>query len=179
VLIAVWAIFASVIRPGELLQRLPGPLRPAGVAGLIALTMLPNLVRALGEISEAQAVRGRTVRRLHDLVPLAVPLLSLSLERGLQLAEALAARGYGGRAGGWWSGDDERPGQRRRRHGGRLIIGGAATSLLLLSLARLMGDPALGYSAYPSLVAPAVSAWLVVASLMLLGPLVAVEGGWW
>jgi energy-coupling factor transport system permease protein len=94
-LLAVWAAFNTVVSQGELLRLIPRPLYLAGLIGSIALTFLPGLTRAAREIGEAQAVRGHRTRGVRDLPPLMVPLLNLGLERGLSLAEAMEARGFG------------------------------------------------------------------------------------
>jgi energy-coupling factor transport system permease protein len=107
VVLAAWAVFNAAVGQGDLLSLVPRPLYLAGAAGAIALTFVPGMLRAAREIGEAQAVRGHRARGWRDLPPLAVPLLSLGLERGLSLAEAMEARGFGATLGapgrsGWW-----------------------------------------------------------------------------
>lgn len=94
-ILAIWAVFNAVVSQGDLLRLTPRPLFLAGAAGSIALTFLPGMSRAVQQIGEAQAVRGHRVRGVRDLAPLAAPLLALGLERGLSLAEAMEARGFG------------------------------------------------------------------------------------
>jgi energy-coupling factor transport system permease protein len=60
----------------------------------IALTFAPLTVRQLQAIREAQAIRGHRMRGIHDWLPLFLPLLLSGLERALQLAEAMTARGF-------------------------------------------------------------------------------------
>jgi len=60
----------------------------------IALTFVPTTLRQFQAIREAQAIRGHHVRGLRDWLPLFLPLLVGGLERALQLAEAMTARGF-------------------------------------------------------------------------------------
>ena len=61
----------------------------------IAITFVPQTVTRFTEIREAQALRGHRVRRIGDLLPLIIPLLAGGMERSMDLAEAMEARGYG------------------------------------------------------------------------------------
>ena len=62
---------------------------------------MPTLERDARAITEAARLRGvalaegRWPGRLRRAAPLALPLLGSSLERGLDVAEAMTARGYG------------------------------------------------------------------------------------
>jgi energy-coupling factor transport system permease protein len=62
----------------------------------IALTFVPSTLRQWQQIREAQAVRGHRFHGWRSWLPLAVPLLTGGLERALQLAEAMTARGFAG-----------------------------------------------------------------------------------
>ncbi len=53
-------------------------------------------MRQFRQIREAQAVRGHRVRGWRSWLPLFMPLLTGGLERALQLAEAMTARGFAG-----------------------------------------------------------------------------------
>jgi energy-coupling factor transport system permease protein len=130
-ILAVWAVFNGVVSQGDLLSLTPRPLYLAGAVGSIALTFLPGMARAVEQIGEAQAVRGHRPRGPRDLAPLAVPLLNLGLERGLSLAEAMEARGFGNGSGrvdaaGASAAD---PGQRWLLPGVVLLAGGALAAL--------------------------------------------------
>jgi energy-coupling factor transport system permease protein len=67
----------------------------------IAARMLPTLTRDARGMHEAMSLRGRAVgagsarRRARAAAALAVPLLASGLERSLDVAEAMAARGFG------------------------------------------------------------------------------------
>ena len=47
------------------------------------------------EIREAQLIRGHRMRRLRDMLPFLMALLTTGLERSFQLAESMEARGFG------------------------------------------------------------------------------------
>src|SRR5205823_6608529 len=60
----------------------------------IAFAFVPGMIRTVRDVRDAQRLRGE--RGLRRLAPsLAVPVLGLSLERALLLAESMDARGYG------------------------------------------------------------------------------------
>ncbi|MGB9722909.1 MAG: energy-coupling factor transporter transmembrane component T [Chloroflexia bacterium] len=96
--LAVLAVFATLNRAVEtyaLLRATPPVLFQTGVVASIALSFIPQAGQALREIREAQAVRGYRRRGLRDIPPLFLPLLTTALERSLQLAESMEARGFG------------------------------------------------------------------------------------
>ena len=74
----------------------PRAFYPVAVVVSIAMTFVPTTLRQFTQIKEAQAVRGHRVRGLKDWLPLLLPLLVGGLERALQLAEAMMARGFAG-----------------------------------------------------------------------------------
>ena len=47
------------------------------------------------EIREAQLIRGHRIRRVRDMLPLVMALLTTGLERSFQLAESMEGRGFG------------------------------------------------------------------------------------
>ena len=77
-----------------LIRLIPRAFYPVAVVISIGVTFVPVTMRQLQQIREAQAVRGHRVRGLRDWVPLLMPLLISGLERALQLAEAMTARGF-------------------------------------------------------------------------------------
>lgn len=95
-LLAVFLAFNAAVSPTALLQLAPGALRDVGLVLLIALTYAPETARHWRRIEAAQALRGHAVRGWRDWQPLLMPLLIGGLERALNLAESMAARGYGG-----------------------------------------------------------------------------------
>jgi len=57
--------------------------------------LIPQAVGQARAVMEAQRLRGRAVRGLRSLAGLTVPVLAGALERSLQRAESLDARGFG------------------------------------------------------------------------------------
>jgi energy-coupling factor transporter transmembrane protein EcfT len=110
-LLQVMAVFSEVIRPPDLLRRIPPGLYPAGVAASIGLTFAPQVRRSFTSIREASELRGHHPRGWRDLPTLVSPLVVLSLENALAVAEGMVARGWGyarprglrrwGAAAGW------------------------------------------------------------------------------
>ncbi len=94
-LFAVFAVFNDVLSPYELVRLTPRFLREAGLVISITLAFVPQTVRSFRQVREAQAIRGHQLRGVRDLTALLVPLLADSLEKAVQLAEAMEARGYG------------------------------------------------------------------------------------
>ena len=95
-IVVVFAAFNSVVDHYELLRATPPFLFQAGVVVSIAVTFVPQMVLSAQEIRDAQRIRGHRFRGLRDLLPLVIPLLASGLERAIQLAETMEARGFGG-----------------------------------------------------------------------------------
>jgi hypothetical protein len=87
--------FGEVLRPPDLLRRMPSGLYPAGLAASIGLMFAPQVRRAFTAIREASELRGHRPKGLHDLPSLVSPLVVLSLENALAVAEGMVARGWG------------------------------------------------------------------------------------
>ena len=94
-LFAVFAVLNDVLSPYELVRLTPRFLREAGLVISIALAFVPQTIKSFSQVREAQAIRGHQLRGVRDLTALIVPLLADSLEKAVQLAEAMEARGYG------------------------------------------------------------------------------------
>lgn len=94
-LLVLFGTFNALVDHYRLLRMAPRSLFHAGLVVTVAVTFVPHLLGALDEIREAQQVRGHRFRGLRSFAPLLGPLLAGSLERSVQLAEALDARGYG------------------------------------------------------------------------------------
>jgi len=95
-LLLVFAVFNIAVDQARLLRMTPGFIYQTGVVTAIAVAFVPQMVAAWQAIREAQQVRGHRVRGLRDLLPLILPLLVTALERAIQLAESMEARGFGG-----------------------------------------------------------------------------------
>jgi energy-coupling factor transport system permease protein len=94
-LLLVGTTLGATLDWATLLRLLPDRLHAVAVTGAVAWALVPQTLRAFGEIREAQEARGHRLRSPADAGPLLVPLLAGSLERSQTLAEALEARGFG------------------------------------------------------------------------------------
>lgn len=93
-LFAAFSLVTRVLTVRELIGLLPRAYYPVAVVATIAFSFAPLTLRQWQTIREAQAVRGHRMRGVRDWLPLFVPLLLSGLERALQLAEAMTARGF-------------------------------------------------------------------------------------
>jgi energy-coupling factor transport system permease protein len=87
----------SLASPYRLLRCLPAVLYEAGVAVTVSLAFAPEVVMAIAGVRDARRLRGRPVRGLAGLRGMAIPVLETALDRSLQLASSMDARGYGRR----------------------------------------------------------------------------------
>jgi energy-coupling factor transport system permease protein len=95
-LLLIFATFNVAVDQARLLRLTPAFMYQAGVVTGIAVAFVPQMVASWQSIREAQQVRGHRVRGIRDMLPLILPLLTTSLERAMQLAESMEARGFGG-----------------------------------------------------------------------------------
>lgn len=109
----------SLASPYRLLRCLPAILYEAGVAITVSLAFAPEVVMAIAAVRDARRLRGRPTRGVAGLRGMAIPVLESALDRSLQLASSMDARGYGRRVA-------VRPGTRR------LGTGSTAVGLLLV-----------------------------------------------
>lgn len=94
-ILVVFAAFNAIVDHYQLLRAIPAFLFQAGVVISIAITFVPQMVLSAKEIRQAQRIRGHRFRGIRDLLPLVLPLLANGLERAIQLAETMEARGFG------------------------------------------------------------------------------------
>ncbi len=87
----------SLASPYRLLRCLPAVLYETGVAVTVALAFTPELIESIGIVRHARRQRGIPTRGLRGLRGVAVPVLESALDRSLQLATSMDARGYGRR----------------------------------------------------------------------------------
>ena len=92
-LIIAIAAASSLANPKQTLRALPGILHEAGVALIIATTLIPHFAMSVRRIRQARALRGDSER--FGFKKTLVPLFEEALERALVLAESMEARGYG------------------------------------------------------------------------------------
>lgn len=152
--VAVFGVLQVTVRSADLVSLLPPFLYRAGTVFALAIAFAPHTIGTLRSISEARRLRG--YRSGWRAAPaLLVPLLLTTLERALQYAESLDARGYGTR--------------RRSRYRGlgwRVADGvtlvAAAGSLLLVIV-----QPSAPYNAYQDVV-PAFPGIAGFAAVLLL-----------
>jgi energy-coupling factor transport system permease protein len=95
VLVVLFAGFSLQVSQAQVLRLTPAFLYEAGLIVSIALTFIPQMILSAQEIREAQLIRGHRMRRARDTLPLVTALLTTGLERSLQLAESMEARGFG------------------------------------------------------------------------------------
>jgi len=93
-ILAVFATFNAVVDHYQLLRATPAFAFQVGTVISIAITFVPQMVLSAAEIRQAQRIRGHRFRGIRDLLPLVMPLLATSLERAIQLAETMEARGF-------------------------------------------------------------------------------------
>ncbi len=92
--LAAFGVFNAHADTSSLLRSVPSVFRDTGLVVSIAFAFVPGMIRTVRDVRDAQRLRGE--RGLRRLAPsLAVPVLGLSLERALLLAESMDARGYG------------------------------------------------------------------------------------
>ena len=94
-LLILFATFNLTVDQAQILRLTPAFVYEAGLIVSIALAFIPQMMLSAQEIREAQLIRGHRARRLRDMLPLVMALLTTALERSFQLAESMEARGFG------------------------------------------------------------------------------------
>ena len=85
----------ALASPRRLLRYVPATLYEVGTAVVVALTFAPQMVDDAARVRAARRLRGHSGRGLREIGRLAVPVLVGGLERSLDLAASMEARGYG------------------------------------------------------------------------------------
>jgi energy-coupling factor transport system permease protein len=154
----------------DMLARAIGRVAPrSAMIGALGARLLPTLERDAAGIVLAARGRGVALGRRRASAELVAPLVSLSLERSLALAEAMEARGYG--AG-------PRTCRPQRRWDGReivLLVAGAA----LAGTAVAVVAGAAAYRYYDLLGDPVTTAGIAVAAIVAVAGAVAVGAVRW
>ena len=96
-LLTIMMVFSELVNAQDLLRRTPSALYPVGVTASIGLTFVPHARQAYDDLKEAQQVRGYQPKGWRDLPKVVTPLVILSLERAIAIAESLVSRGWGHR----------------------------------------------------------------------------------
>ncbi len=97
VLIGIFTLFMilnQVVSVHSLVRLIPQAFHPVAVVTTIALTFIPASQKQFEAIRDAQAIRGQQLKKIKDWLPLIIPLLIGGLERAMQIAEAMTARGF-------------------------------------------------------------------------------------
>jgi energy-coupling factor transport system permease protein len=98
VVLATFGAVNSLAAPHRVLRCLPGALYEAGVAVTVAVSFAPEAVTTLARVREARRLRGRPTRGVAGVRGLGLPVLEGALQRSVDLAASMDARGYGRRA---------------------------------------------------------------------------------
>lgn len=95
-LYAAFLLVNQIVPVREMVRLAPRAYYAVAIVVSIAVAFVPTTLRQFRQIREAQAVRGSRVQGVRGWFPLLLPLLTGGLERALQLAEAMTARGFAG-----------------------------------------------------------------------------------
>jgi energy-coupling factor transport system permease protein len=127
-----FAVVNHVLPLRAIVHLIPRTYYPVAIVAAIALTFVPVTLRQWQQIREAQAIRGHQLRGVRSWLALWLPLLTGGMERALQLAEAMTARGFAGSSAppSW------------REQG--TLLGGLATLLVGLLLYTVWGQRTIG-----------------------------------
>ena len=87
----------SLTSPRRLLKALPAALYEAGVALTVAVAFIPQAVATFGRIRDARRLRGHSATGPAGIRSIALAVLEGALERSVDLAAAMDARGFGRR----------------------------------------------------------------------------------
>ncbi|WP_226963817.1 energy-coupling factor transporter transmembrane component T [Nostocoides sp. F2B08] len=87
----------ALANPKRLLRAFPGALHDIGTALVVAVSVAPQLAESVVRVMRARTLRGDHRRGLRGLRHIAIPVLHDTLERSIQLAASMDARGYGRR----------------------------------------------------------------------------------
>lgn len=93
-LLLVMGVFSRAVTAADLLRRTPRGLYPIGVAATIGLTFAPHARQAFLDLREARQLRGALRGSWREAPRLLTPMVFEALERAMDQAESLAARGW-------------------------------------------------------------------------------------
>ncbi|TNC46446.1 energy-coupling factor transporter transmembrane component T [Mumia zhuanghuii] len=85
----------SLANPRRLLKALPAALYEVGAAVVVAMTLFPQLAESVGRVRRARRLRGDASRNVRALRSIVIPVMEDALDRSMQLAASMDARGYG------------------------------------------------------------------------------------
>jgi len=90
------AMANSIANPRKLLRLAPSALYEFATAAAVALNLAPQLILSLQRVRRARTLRGAS-RGLRSLVGVVIPVLEDTINRSLDLAASMDARGFGRR----------------------------------------------------------------------------------
>lgn len=93
-LLLVMGVFSRAVTAADLLRRTPRSLYPIGVAATIGLSFAPHARQAFLDLREARRLRGALRGSWREAPRLLTPMVFEALERAMDQAESLAARGW-------------------------------------------------------------------------------------
>lgn len=93
-MLLIMIFFSQVVTPQDILRRTPSGFYALGVTASIGFSFAPRINRALSELQEAYQIRGYSSRGWRDFPKLMTPLVIISLENSLSIAEGLVSRGW-------------------------------------------------------------------------------------
>jgi energy-coupling factor transport system permease protein len=160
------APLAMLLEPDQVVDALPDFLHGSGAAVAAALNLVPSLGRTFTAVADAQRLRGWRPRGPRSWSEVVVPVVLTAIEDSIQLAESMAARGFG-------SGPRTRLEPPRMAATDWLTVataGAAAAIFVGCVLAGVVAE----WDAYPSLRPPALAPLPAAACL-----LPALPGVWW
>ena len=94
-ILVVFGTFNAVTDPFGLVRMAPRRFHEPALAAALALSIAPRTIASVGDVREAQRLRGLPVSGLRSLPSLAVPVLERGMEEASTLAESMDARGHG------------------------------------------------------------------------------------
>jgi len=89
---------SSLASPTRMLASMPAALYEVGLTVVVALTLAPQAVADVQRVHAARRLRGRPTHGIAAIRSTGLPVLEDALERSVQLAASMDARGYGRRA---------------------------------------------------------------------------------
>ncbi|MGZ4132201.1 MAG: hypothetical protein ACXVWF_04065 [Actinomycetota bacterium] len=94
-ILVVFGTFNAVTDPFGLVRMAPRRFHEPALAAALALSIAPRTIAGVGEVREAQRMRGLQASGVRSLPALAVPVLERGMEEAVTLAESMDARGHG------------------------------------------------------------------------------------
>jgi energy-coupling factor transport system permease protein len=103
VLISAFSLFFLTVHPDDFSQSLIQIKVPFSFAFALSLAIrfVPTLAQEAQNVREAQMVRGlelqkgNIIKKVKNFIPIIIPLIILSIQRALLIAESLESRGFG------------------------------------------------------------------------------------